>query len=73
MVNSTRNNNASFVAVVRLVVLAVVLGATASAYGAEGGSSNYLPGLYGDFAVAVTPEPGFYLRHDLYYYTADAK
>ena len=25
---------------------------------AEGGGSNYAPGLYGDFGVAVAPEPG---------------
>ena len=40
-------------------------------HGAEGGYTNYVPGLYGDFGVAITPEPGFYLRTDLYYYTAD--
>ena len=57
--------------VVLLVVLSVVPGAMPSAYAAEGGYSNYIPGLYGDFAVAVAPEPGFYLRQDLYYYMAE--
>ena len=25
----------------------------------EGGSSNYFPGTYGDYAVATAPEPGW--------------
>jgi len=28
-------------------------------FAAEGGSSNYLPGFYGEYAVAVAPEPGW--------------
>ncbi|HSG16068.1 MAG TPA: transporter [Anaerolineae bacterium] len=39
---------------------------------AEGGYSNYIPGTYGDFGVAITPEPGFYAQNYLYYYSADA-
>ena len=42
-----------------------------SALSAEGGYSNYLPGTYGDFAVAVAPEPGLFVRNDLYHYKAD--
>jgi hypothetical protein len=42
-------------------------------HAAEGGTSNYVPGLYGDFAVAVASAPGFLMRHDLYFYTADAE
>ncbi len=42
------------------------------ALAAEGGYTNYIPGLYGDFGVAAAPDPGFYPRADLYYYTADA-
>jgi hypothetical protein len=38
---------------------------------AEGGYTNYIPALYGDFGVALAPEPGFYLRSDIYYYTAE--
>ena len=38
---------------------------------AEGGYSNFIPGTYGDFGVAITPEPGFYLQNYLYYYSAD--
>ena len=49
-----------------LVVLA------SPAFALEGAYSNYQPGGYGDFFVAYTPEPGFYLRNDVYHYTADA-
>jgi hypothetical protein len=38
---------------------------------AEGGYSNYLPGTYGDFAMAVEPEGRLTLRNDIYYYNAD--
>jgi hypothetical protein len=37
---------------------------------AEGGYSNYLPGTYGDFAMAVEPAGRLTLRNDLYYYGA---
>ena len=37
----------------------------------EGGYSNYIPGFYGDFALAVAPEDGFALRNDVYFYGAD--
>lgn len=34
----------------------------------EGASSNYFPGTYGDFAVAIAPEPGWiYLNYSLFY------
>ena len=52
-------------------LLGVLLG-TSPGFAAEGGYSNYLPGTYGDFGVAITPEPGFYLQNYLYYYSADA-
>jgi hypothetical protein len=55
-----------------LIVAAVVPTIFSTAHAAEGGYTNYIPGLYGDFGVAVAPEPGFYLRTDLYYYTADS-
>jgi hypothetical protein len=42
-----------------------------SADAAEGGSSNYLPGTYGDFAAAVEPPTKFTVRNDVYYYHAD--
>lgn len=38
---------------------------------AEGGYSNYVPGTYGDFAMAVEPEGRLTLRNDVYYYNAD--
>jgi hypothetical protein len=55
----------------QLVVLGIVLLAGSSSYAAEGSYSNYVPGLYGNFGVAVTPDPGFYLIQDFYYHTAD--
>ena len=42
-----------------------------TAFAAEGGYSNYLPGTYGDFAMAVAPAHKFTLRNDVYYYNAD--
>jgi hypothetical protein len=37
---------------------------------AEGGYTNYVPGTYGTFAVAVRPDPGIQFSSDLYYYSA---
>ena len=35
---------------------------------AEGGSSNYFPGSYGDFVIATAPEPGWvYQNYNLFY------
>ncbi len=42
-------------------------------YAAEGGYSNYIPGSYGDFAVAVAPENDWTIRNDLYDYQASSK
>ena len=39
-------------------------------YAAEGGYSNYVPGTYGDFAMAVAPSETWTLRNDTYYYDA---
>ena len=44
-------------AVFLVVMLTLVM--TPAAFAAEGGASNYFPGGYGDFAVAVAPEPGW--------------
>lgn len=41
-----------------------------SVYAVEGGYSNYTPGLYNDFEVALPPKQGFSLRHDIYFYQA---
>jgi hypothetical protein len=38
---------------------------------AEGGYSNYIPGTYGDFAMAVAPSETWTLRNDVYFYDAD--
>jgi hypothetical protein len=58
-------------AVALLIALAVLFVIAPFAHAAEGGYTNYIPGLYGDFGVAVAPDPGFYLQNDLYYYTAE--
>lgn len=44
---------------------------SASGNTAEGGYSNYIPGTYGDFAMAVEPQDKFTVRNDIYYYEAD--
>jgi hypothetical protein len=38
---------------------------------AEGGYSNYIPGTYGDFGMALSPSETWTLRNDIYYYSAD--
>ena len=43
-----------------------------AAFSVEGGLSNYIPGFYGDLALAVEPPKGVSLRNDLYYYSGDA-
>ena len=40
------------------------------ATGAEGGYSNYLPGTYGDFGMALAPTQKWTLRNDFYSYNA---
>lgn len=47
------------------------LAVTPLTYAAEGGGSEYLPGFYGDFGMAMTPEPGYYLSNFLGYSNAD--
>ena len=61
-----------YAAAVLLAVLGSVILSAPYLYAAEGGGSHYGPGFYGDFGVAIAPEPGFYLKNDLYYYTGDA-
>lgn len=53
------------------VALAVLDGSPQQADAAQGGYTNYVPGLYGSFAVAVAPDPGVYMLNDFYYYSAD--
>jgi hypothetical protein len=41
-------------------------------WAAEGGYSNYIPGTYGDFAMALAPGETWTLRNDLYFYEASS-
>jgi len=70
----SNNKNVSLLCPVAmlLVILAAVVITTPPTHAAEGEYTHYGPGLYGDFGVAVAPDPGFYLKNDLYYYKADA-
>ena len=70
MINHKFENlfNTAFVLLTLMIAIPAML---PSAYAGEGGASHYGPGFYGDFGVAVAPDPGFYLRSDLYYYKAD--
>jgi len=54
-----------------LVLTAAELVLTPSSFAAEGGYSNYIPGTYGDFGVALEPPGKFTIRNDLYFYSAD--
>ena len=54
-----------------LVSGSTLLFAQATGLAAEGGYSNYIPGTYGDFSMAVEPPDSLTLRNDLYYYQAD--
>jgi hypothetical protein len=42
------------------------------AFAAEGGYSNYIPGTYGDFAMALAPSETWTLRNDVYFYDASS-
>ena len=59
------------------VMRAVMLGGLllslvgADSRAAEGGYSNYIPGTYGDFGMALAPTETWTLRNDVYYYEAD--
>ena len=70
MSNSTRSSSWCAAGIAALF-LSLLFATPPSAHATEGGSSHYTPGFYGDFGVAVAPDPGFYLRSDLYWYTAD--
>ncbi|MGI9319192.1 MAG: SphA family protein, partial [bacterium] len=45
----------------------------ALAHSAEGGYSNYIPGTYGDFGMALAPTETWTVRNDVYYYDASAE
>ena len=53
------------------MVCGIAVSAARNAVAAEGGYSNYIPGTYGDFAMAVEPAGRLTLRNDVYYYGAD--
>lgn len=53
-----------------LAVVIFVLTFPLVARGAEGGYSNYIPGAYGDFGMALEPPKGLTVRNDTYYYNA---
>jgi len=59
-----------FIGYCLLSVLSAISGA---AQAAEGGSSNYLAGSYGDFAMAVEPEGRLTWRNDFFFYSANGK
>ncbi len=59
---------------IRILPLTCLLGALVyvnQLQAAEGGYSNYVPGTYGDFAMAVAPQETWTLRNDIYLYGAD--
>jgi hypothetical protein len=53
---------------IALLLLAAVPGPLRAA---EGGYSNYIPGTYGDFGMALAPADTWTVRNDVYYYGAD--
>jgi len=63
-------NNRQATAVTALVLGCSLLSGPARS--AEGGYSNYVPGFYGDLALAVEPPDGLSLRNDVYFYSAEA-
>jgi len=52
------------------LTLILVLATPRFAASAEGGYSNYIPGTYGDFGMALAPTETWTLRNDFYYYDA---
>lgn len=54
-----------------LTVCCLVIALTGKdARAAEGGYSNYIPGTYGDFGMALAPTETWTLRNDTYFYDA---
>jgi hypothetical protein len=54
-----------------LTLVLAVLFSAGNVSAAEGGYSNYIPGTYGDFGMALAPTETWTLRNDVYYYGAD--
>ena len=64
MIGKTAFITAAFVAV------GMTVWPTTDAHAAEGGYSNYVPGTYGDFGMALAPTETWTMRNDIYYYDA---
>ncbi len=52
------------VAALSLLLLAALHFTSLAARAAEGGYTNYFSGFYGDFGIAVAPDPGPYFTHE---------
>ncbi len=51
-----------------VLVMLLTFAFTPGIHAGEGASSNYFPGSYGDYAVAIAPEPGWiYVNYNLFY------
>ena len=68
MINSSISNR-----IAAFVVALLLLNPPPLARAAEGGYSNYIPGFYGDIALAVEPGDGLSMRNDVYLYRADTE
>lgn len=50
------------------IAMILTLSTVSSIHAGEGASSNYFPSTYGDFGVAIPPEPGLtYINYNLFY------
>ena len=56
----------------QILLLLGLLGHASTGLASEGGYSNYIPGFYGDIALAVEPEQGLAMRNDFYFYSGDS-
>ena len=54
-----------------ILLFIILSGFSSLSAAAEGGYSNYIPGFYGDIALAVEPADGLSMRNDVYFYNAD--
>ena len=62
----------TFLSSAALVLFVFLFTPSGPSRAAEGGYSNYVPGFYGDLALAVEPEQGLAIRNDFYFYNAEA-
>ncbi|MEP1469394.1 MAG: transporter [Halieaceae bacterium] len=54
-----------------VLAFVAMMGLVGRVFAAEGGYSNYVPGTYGDFGMALAPADSWTLRNDTYYYGAE--